>query len=184
MDSETIPTTILPEDLPAFRVAQLLVVLEGIASSVTVERLAYYDFFLANPMLIDSIDTVDRTALVMAGFDSRTIDHQSAAQRFANRRQRIRADIASLVAYGLVYPIVAGGLVKYELTELGVSSAAELRAAYADGLRRSISISLPTLRKLSDSSLRKSAQVWLRAERFGLDLIGLDDGLLDSEVLI
>lgn len=175
MDPDLLPTP--PEDLPAFRVAQLLVVLEGLKDPVTIERLGYYDFFVANPMLIDSLDDVDRTALVMAGFDSRTIDYQSAAQRFANRRQRIRADVGSLIAYGLVEPVVDGGSVMYDLTDSGSAAATELTAAYADGLRKSITVSLRTLQRLSDRALRRNAQVWLRLERFDLDLLGIEDGI-------
>lgn len=171
MDTDSLP--IPPEDLPAFRVAQLLVVLGGIGQPIDIERLGYYDFFMANPMLIDSLDTAERTALVMAGFDSRTIDHQSAAQRFANRRQCLRADIASLIAYGLSEVRVENGAVLYGLTSTGSRASIELTTAYADGLRQAISVVLPTLRRLSDRRLRQQTTEWLRVQRFDLDLLGL-----------
>ena len=172
MDSDALP--IPPEDLPAFRVAQLLVVLKEINQPINIERLGYYGFFGANPMLIDSLDTAERTALVMAGFDSRTIDHQSAAQRFANRRQRLRADVASLIAYGLAEARVENGAVLYGLTPTGSRASSGLTAAYADGLRQAISVVLPMLRRLSDRGLRQQATKWLRVQRLDLDLLGLE----------
>lgn len=174
MSSDVTFTQTPPEDLAAFRVAQLLLILEGLGGPVAIERLGYYDFFAANPMLIDSIAEADRTALVMAGFDSRTIDYQSAAQRFANRRQQLRGDVATLIAYGLAQTSMNDGAVEYELTPRGRRSAELLTARYADGLRRSIEIAVPILKRLSDRGLRDAARRWLRAERFDLDLLGLE----------
>ena len=172
MDPDSFP--IPPGDLPAFRIAQLLVVLRGIDQLINMERLGYYDFFTANPMLIESLDTTERTALVMAGFDSRTIDHQSAAQRFANRRQRLRADVASLIAYGLAEARVENGAVLYGLTPTGSNASIGLTTAYADGLRQAMSVVLPTLRRLSDRGLRRQATEWLRVQGLDLDLLGLE----------
>ena len=172
MDPDSLP--VLPEDLPAFRIAQLLVVLKEIDQLINMERLGYYDFFTANSMLIDSLDTAERTALVMAGFDSRTIDYQSAAQRFANRRQRLRADLASLIAYGLAEIHVADGAVLYGLTSTGSAASIGLTTSYADGLRQAIAIALPTLRRLSDRRLRVQATKWLRLQSLDLDLLGLE----------
>ena len=163
-----------PEDLAAFRVAQLLLVLVGVEKAVTLERLGYYDFFLANPMLIDDLSDSDRTSLVMAGFDSRTIDHQSASQRFANRRQRLRADVGTLVAYGLAQPAVSDGAIEYGPTDRGAQAAEEFTARYADGIRQAIGVVFPRLRRLSDRRLRDAGRRWLRAERFDLDLLGLE----------
>lgn len=172
MDADSLP--ILPEDLPAFRIAQLLVVLRGIDQPTNMERLGYYSFFSANPMLIDSLSAGQRTALVMAGFDSRTIDHQSAAQRFANRRQRLRADVATLIAYGLAEARVENGAVLYGLALTGSEASSGLTAAYADGLRQASSVVLPLLRRLSDRRLRQQASEWLRVQHLDLDLLGLE----------
>ena len=125
-------------------------------------------------MLIDSLDTTERTALVMAGFDSRTIDYQSAAQRFANSRQRLRADLASLIAYGLAEARVENRAVLYGLTPTGSAASISLTAAYADGLRQAISVVLPVLLRLSDRALRQQATEWLRVKSLDLDLLGLE----------
>lgn len=167
---ETIP----PEDLPSFRLGQLLIVLTAIGRPWSIERLAYADFFSANPMLISELDEADRTELVLAGFDSRTIEAHSPAQRFATRRERIRSDLATLIAYGLVRISTSKGSIEYELTEKGEASGADLEARYADGLRTSTALVLPVVRKLSDRKLRASAQVWLNTDEHTLDLMGLD----------
>lgn len=172
MDADSLP--IRPEDLSAFRIAQLLVVLRGIDQPTNTERLGYYGFFSANPMLIGSLSAGQRTVLVMAGFDSRTIDHQSAAQRFANGRQRLRADVATLIAYGLAEARVENGEVLYGLTPTGLVASRGLTAAYADGLRQASSVVIPMLRRLSDRGLRQRATEWLRVQRLDLDLLGLE----------
>lgn len=168
-----IPISSPPEDVAGFRVAQLLLVLVEIEQSVNIERLGYYDFFLSNPMLIDELEGSQRTALVMSGFDSRTIDHQSAAQRFANRRQRLRGDLGTLIAYGLAEPSITNGAVEYLPTPHGRDAAEAFTTQYADGIRASISITLPQLRRLSDRALRSASGRWLRASRFNVDLLGL-----------
>ena len=164
----------LPEDLTTFRLGQLLLVLERLDSGVNLERLGYYDFFVANPMLIDDLEQVQRTELVLAGFDSRTIDYQSAAHRFANRRRRLRADLGSLIAYGLVVMDVGEGIISYRLTDRGIEASNNFSAHYADAIRQSLDLIMKKLKKLSDRRLRSSADRWLRAERFDLDLIGVD----------
>ena len=172
MDLDELPTP--PEDIAAFRIAQLLLVLDCVNGPVNLERIGYYDFFLSNPMLVGELTETDRTALVMAGFDSRTIDRHSAAQRFANRRQKIRSDLATLVAYGLARPQVQEGEVTYSLTSLGTASSQGLTGAHADALRRSAEILLPMIRKLSDRGLRRQASEWLRLQPGDIDLLGVD----------
>lgn len=157
-----------------FRLGQLLVVLAGIEIGVNIEKAGYYDFFISNPMLVDDLAEIERTDLILAGFGSQTIDYQSAAQRFANRRHRLRGDLGTLIAYGLVDIETANGSIEYAVSQQGRNASESLTAHYADGIRRSLEVTWPKLRKLSDRALRDSAGRWLRAERFDLDLIGIE----------
>ncbi len=67
-----------------------------------VERLATYDFFADNPLLVFAPGTSERTAVLTAGFDSTTLSYHSASQRFSNRRARLEHDLAELLARGLI----------------------------------------------------------------------------------
>lgn len=173
-------TSFVPEHDPVFRLAQLLLLLrtlhDGSASSVgtNLERLAYYDFFSANPYLVVGHDDPDRPRLVMAGFDDRSLSYASSGQRFTSRRERLQHDLALLVAYGLAAASVQGGAVTYGITPAGSELASQFTALYARAYITSADVVLRRLRRLSDSKLRESARQWLKP-----DHASLPDAVLD-----
>ena len=173
-------TSFVPEHDPIFRLAQLLLLLrtlhDGSASptGTNLERLAYYDFFSANPYLVVGPDDADRPRLVMAGFDDRSLSYASSGQRFTSRRERLQHDLALLVAYGLAAATVQGGAVTYGITSAGSELASRFTALYARAYTTSADMVLRRLRRLSDSKLRESARQWLRP-----DHASLPDAVLD-----
>lgn len=173
-------TSFVPEHDPVFRLAQLLLLLRTLhdgSSSPTgtnLERLAYYDFFSANPYLVVGPDDADRARLVMAGFDDRSLSYASSGQRFTSRRERLQHDLALLVAYGLAEANVQGGAVTYGVTPAGGELASRFTALYARAYVTSADMVVRRLRRLSDSKLRESARQWLKP-----DHASLPDAVLD-----
>jgi hypothetical protein len=157
-----------------FRLGQLLVLLDVgrtiSASRINLDRLAYYDFFAANPLLIFTEHGPERTELVLAGFDSRALSYQSSSQRFANRRSRLQHDLALLIAFGLARALNADRRLLHEITDDGAALAQRLASLYADAYRRSAALVIKRLRGLSDSHLDESARMWLRADTLLIDL--------------
>src|SRR5689334_8305088 len=95
---------VVPEDDVVFRLAQLLLLLSSLGQErrpgIALERLGYYDFLVANPLLVvTSEKDPDRIRLLMAGFDGRALSYASPAHRFTTRRERLQHDLALLVAY-------------------------------------------------------------------------------------
>lgn len=173
--ADTGPVPLRPDNLTHFRLARLALLLDVApqlpnAKPLDVERLGYYDFFAANPFLIVENEDPLRRELVLAGFDSRNLSYQSSAQRFTSRRARLQHDLAMLVAYGLVHAHADQRRVVYALTDAGGDMTAALRSLYARAYRRSVDIIVRRLNRLSDKSLRESAQGWLAAEGLLIDL--------------
>lgn len=178
---------VVPEDDVVFRAAQMLLLLVSLQMAghpgISLERLGYYDFLVANPLLVltDEADP-DRTRLLMAGFDCRALSYASPAHRFTTRRQRLQHDLAWLVTYGLVEPSVNRS-VQYAATSTGVDLAGQFTAAYAEAYRLSASVLVGRLRRLTDKRLREQIRVWTsvggrspRAESLNLiDLVDLDN---------
>lgn len=157
-------TVVLPEDDVVFRLSQLLLLLREMdeqgRSNVTIERLSYYDFFVANPLLVitEKSDS-DRISLLMAGFDSRALHYASPSHRFTTRRERLQHDLALLISYGLAVPEVDKAVL-YKITPNGTRLADQFTAIYARAYRTSARILLRRLHKLSDKSLREQAETW------------------------
>jgi hypothetical protein len=167
-----------PEDLDAFRQARILLLMERLVSlqpdaALDIERLAYYDFFVANPFLLPLTEGAAAT-LGLAGFIKANLSYQSASQRFANNRARMQFDLATLVARGLLVSEVVGKRVAYRPIPSGIGVAANFRSLYAMGYRRSAEIILQVIRKLSDTRLRAAAKEWLKADALMVDLYDIE----------
>lgn len=163
-----------PEQLAEFRQAQLLLLLatasEMGAGALDIERIAYYEFFSANPFLVFTADDDDRRRLALAGFDPESLSYQSSAQRFSNRRARLQFDVSVLVTRDLVMPQVSNRKVCYAATDLGQKTAGSFAALYAESFREAAALVIGQLKRLSDSRLRESAKQWLRAKHMIIDL--------------
>jgi hypothetical protein len=156
---------VVPEDDDVFRLAQLLLLLNSLRrngfAGGTLERLSYYDFLVANPLLVlTKDDDPDRISLLMAGFDDRALMYASPSQRFTSRRERLQHDLARLVAYGLVEPIVDKGIV-YVITSEGEGLADQFTAIYSRSYSTSADILVRRLARLSDKRLRENARDWI-----------------------
>lgn len=166
---------IRPEALRQFRLARLLVLLDVAAAQkpikpLDIERLAFYDFFAANPFLILDDEDPERRDVLLAGFTANSLSYNSSAQRFTNRRARLQHDLTLLIAYALAGAENVQGRIAYTVTERGSALVRDLRALYASAYRNSASIVIRRLNKLSDKKLREESRRWLRAEGFLIDI--------------
>jgi hypothetical protein len=164
-----------PDDLPAFRLGRLLLLLETVPAlpahkPMDVERISFYDFFADNPFLIFGRETPEHRQLVLAGFDSRNLSYQSSAQRFSSRRERLQHDLAMLIAYRLAGAKQEARRVVYSLTAAGTDTAASLRSLYAVAYRSSATVIGRKLNSLSDRALQQRTREWLRADELLIDL--------------
>ena len=167
-----------PDSHLFFRLGQLLLLLV-VANSLnkpvkSIDRLAYYDFFAANPYaMLDGAnsekDARDRLSLQLAGFKERQLSYSAVGNRFANRRSRIRHDLGLLVAYGLatVEPD------KYVASEKGRTLGMDLSTVYADAYRIAAEIALTRLVRLSDRRLIETTEELLGKSWLLIDF--LDD---------
>jgi hypothetical protein len=164
-----------PDDLLAFRLGRLLLLLNTVPSlpspkTMDIERISLYDFFADNPFLIFGRDTDEHQTLVLAGFDSRNLSYQSSAQRFSSRRERLQHDLAVLLAYTLVSARAEARRVAYGLTDSGRERARGLRSLYAQGYRQSAELVGRELNRLSDRRLQERTREWLQADELLIDL--------------
>jgi hypothetical protein len=169
------PVPLRPDDLPAFRLGRLVLLLNtvpGLPSPkpMDVERISFYDFFADNPFLMFDRDSPEHEALVLAGFDSRNLSYQSSAQRFSSRRERLQHDLATLIGYGLATATSEARRVVYSLTADGTEQAASLRSLYAQAYRSSAAVVGRALNRLSDRALQERTRAWLRADELLIDL--------------
>jgi hypothetical protein len=137
---------------------------------IDIERLAFYDFFAANPFLIVDEEDAARRDLLLAGFNVNSLSYNSSAQRFTNRRARLQHDLTVLLAHSLVRAETTHSRVAYAVTKQGSALSKELHALYAVAYRESASIVIRRLNRLSDKRLRENARAWLRAEGFLIDI--------------
>jgi hypothetical protein len=164
-----------PDDLLEFRLGRLLILFDALpeltsAKPLHLERLGYYDFFADSPFLIlDSNDPL-RRRLLLEGFSERSLSYHSSAQRFTNRRARLRHDLALLASRGLVGVATEGRHVTFSLTDGGREAAERLKTLYANAFRSSAEIVVRNLNRLSDKKLTERAKEWLRAEPFLVDI--------------
>lgn len=164
-----------PDDLLFSRLARLVLLLQAApgqpyAKPLDVERIATYDFFADNPLLVFGAGSSERRSALMAGFDAENLGYQSAGQRFSNRRARMQNDLAQLLARGLIAARPEGKRLVYELTDAGRELAASLSSVYAEGYRVSARLITKTLNHFSAKALRERTANMLRAEEFLLDL--------------
>ena len=152
-----------PEESTVFRVAQLVLLLataEETSISVTnLDRLAYFDFFAANPFVIldgesAEKDANDRLALRLVGFTDGQVTYGSIGHRFTTRRERIRHDLALLVSRGLVQVLSD----RYAITPEGAEFANELQTFYAEAYRCAARIVFKRFNGLSEKRLRLKAE--------------------------
>jgi DNA-binding transcriptional ArsR family regulator len=164
-----------PDDLLYGRLARLVLLLAEAPSQpyrkpADIERLGTYDFFSDNPHLLFDEDSEERRALLIAGFDPRTLSYHSSSQRFTNRRGRMQHDLAQLLARGLICARPDANRVVYSLTDAGEHLAAQFESAYADAYRTSARLVANALNRLSDSRLRTRVAAVLEARPFVIDL--------------
>lgn len=132
-----------------------------------IERLAYYDFFAANPFAVVPRDDADaRAKLRHAAFAENQLSYASTGSRFANRRRRLQYDVARGVALGVVEARSRG----WGVTLRGSEISEGFTSLYAAQFRVSVSVVHAQLRKLSDAQLNKHAKTWLRTPSLLLDL--------------
>lgn len=164
-----------PDDLLEFRLGRLLILLDSLpqltsAKPLHLERLGYYDFFADSPFLVLGADDPLRRRLLLEGFSERSLSYHSSAQRFTNRRARLRHDLALLTSRALVAVTTEGRHVTFSLTDEGHKAAAALKTLYVDAFRSSAEIVIRQLNRLSDKALNEKAREWLRAESFLVDI--------------
>lgn len=167
-------STLRAESVPAFRMAQLLLVLDGVQpplNRVDLERLSIIEFLSANPFLVVGDDSPEANELRLQGFGRHSITYASPSQRFVSRRERVASDVAQLVSLGLVRLFVADGQRVFSLTELGEQSAERLCSVYADAYRLSVATVGPLVMRLSAQRMRQCLETWLRVDPMLFDLI-------------
>ncbi len=175
MSNPDLELTRRPDDLTVSRLARLTLLLsatpdEPNAKPMDVERLATYDFFADNPLLVFAPGTSERTAVLTAGFDSTTLSYHSSSQRFSNRRARLQHDLAQLLARGLIRARTDGKRVVYELTASGGELADAFCSVYANAYRESARLVTRALNRLGPRQLRVQTERMLHAEAFLVDL--------------
>lgn len=170
--SDLSPASQPPETHSSFRRGQLLVLLSTFKAALTIDRIGYLEFFAANPHLVIH-DDVDSVRLQLAGFSPSALTYQSAPERFANRRSRLRTDLSALTAWGYAETGVAEGRIAVGLTDMGRSRASELTSLYADAYRASIELIRPLFRH-SDTALAHKASEWLAGGDRRVDILDVD----------
>ncbi|MER5934682.1 ABC-three component system middle component 2 [Streptomyces goshikiensis] len=159
----------MPEDEVAFRLAQLLLLLDAVAghdaNGASLERIGYYDFLSANPFLVVPSDGREGILLRLAGFDPQVLSYASSSQRFTSRRERIKHDLGLLVAYGCCHVHNRKGALAYTISPRGRELGARFTATYATSFSTAAAIVVRRLHKLSDKALRDQTARWLRPDR-------------------
>jgi len=154
-----------------FRRAQLLVLLSMLPEAQTIDRIGYLEFFAANPHLVVR-GGQDSVRLELAGFNPDALNYQSAPERYANRRSRLRSDLAALTVWGYALPLVVDGRIACSITPLGLEKASGLTSMYADAYRNSIQM-IRHLFGLSETALAKRAREWLNINDIRFDLLDI-----------
>lgn len=178
-DTAAMPSAQRPDRLVELRLGQLLILLDVLGKHAKadwpdIDRIGACDFFAANPFLVFDDEPIQRRELVMAGFDSQNLSYQSSAQRFSNRRARLRSDLAQLVALGLAAPTAANRRVVYALTDNGREVASKLTALYARSYRTSAAMIVAKLSRLSDKRINEQTRQWLKADAFLIDIYDVE----------
>lgn len=171
-----------PEERTVFRVAQLALLLASAedtgAKLTNLDRLAYFDFFAANPFIVldgESVekDARDRLTLRLAGFTDGQLTYGTVGHRFATRHERIRHDLALLVARGLAQALDD----RYAITPSGAEFARSLKTVYAEAYRTAAVIVLKRFGGLSETRLRAKAEKLLGAPWLLIDFLADVEGV-------
>lgn len=171
-----------PEERTVFRVAQLALLLTAAEESNTkltnLDRVAYFDFFAANPFVVldgESVDkdSRDRLTLRLAGFTDRQLTYGAVGHRFTTRRQRIQYDLALLVARGLATVLPD----RYAITPAGADFANALATVYADAYRTAAVVVFKRFGGLSETRLRAKAEKLLGAPWLLIDFLADVEGV-------
>jgi hypothetical protein len=175
MSEPILERTTRPDDLTYARLGRLVLLLEAApgqpyAKPLDVERVATYDFFADNPLLLFAPGTPEYATTLLAGFDAESLSYHSASQRFSNRRARLQYDLAQLLARDTIRAHAEGSHVVYDLTQIGQKLAEELTSVYAQAYRTSARLVAQDLNRLSARALREHTARVLRAEPFLVDL--------------
>lgn len=163
-----------PETFRQFRYAQLLLTLSAAKEQkrfLDLEKIAVVDFLAANPFLVFSPDSDIGDELELLGFGVHSVSYASPGHRFASRRGRISADLAYLVAVGLVDVQIAGGFRTVSITSFGLQAGVNLVSAYADAYRRSAALIVSEVARLTPQGLYKKLEQWLQADPILFDLV-------------
>jgi hypothetical protein len=166
------PASRPPEAHPNFRRGQLLVLLATFDEALTIDRIGYLEFFAANPHLAIR-DELGSVRLQLAGFSPAALSYQSAPERFANRRSRLRTDLSALTAWGYAEVRIDDGRIVVGLTARGRANASELSTLYADAYRQSIELIRPLFRQ-SDAALAAKASDWLAGSDQRVDILDVN----------
>ena len=165
-----------PEERTVFRVAQLALLLsmaeECNTKLTNLDRVAYFDFFAANPFVVldgesSEKDARDRLTLRLAGFTDRQLNYGAIGHRFTTRRERIQYDLALLVARGLAQVLPD----RYAITSGGADFAQALATVYADAYRTAAGIVFKRFGNLSETRLRAKAERLLGAPWLLIDFM-------------
>lgn len=175
--SDLAPASRSPESHASFRRGQLLVLLAAFDAPMALDRIGYLEFFAANPHLVIR-DEAESVRLQLAGFSPSALSYQSAPERFANRRSRLRTDLSALTAWGYASVSVDEGRIVVGLTDTGRERSGQLVSLYADAYRTSIDLVRPMFR-LSPTALAKKASEWLSKADRHLDILDVD---LDTQL--
>lgn len=175
MSERELELTRRPDDLTISRLARLTLLLAAApgqpnAKPLDVERIATYDFFADNPLLVFAPGTPEHIEVLLAGFDAQTLSYHSASQRFSNRRGRLQHDLAQLLARGLIRTHIDGKRVVYELTSAGEELAGTFSSVYAQAYLLSARLITKALNRLGPRQLRDSTARMLDAQSFLVDL--------------
>ena len=159
-----------PEDDVRLRLARLCILLDVVEdldkSSVSIERLGYYDFLATSPFLVFQDSPAERRELLFAGFEPNSLSYASASQRLTLRRERITADVTLLISYGIASFPARNTTMSPRLTALGHEISRSLKSSYGKSYRRAVTLIVRRLSRLSDARLRASVKGWtsLRGE--------------------
>jgi hypothetical protein len=165
-----------PDEEDLFNSARLLA-LFGVLNEqkddagIPIERIAYYDFFSAQPLLIlEKEETNLKLDLLFFGFETTSVSYISSSQRFSNRRERLKHYLSNLIMRDLITVYNSDGKLLYKITDYGNEIASKFNAMYIQAYKKSAELILKKLSKLSDKQLAMNSKQWLKAEAFVIDL--------------
>jgi len=166
-----------PDDVPEFRLAQLLLLLteaRELAISLDLHRVGVSDFAASNPLLILEPDDLSYRRLRLAGFTDHPLTNAAPGQRYATRRERLVTDLTKLVSFGLIRMAAVDARRVFRITDAGAVFASQLVSVYADAYRASARLMLVRISRLTDARLQGELANWLRADPVMFDLLGID----------